>query len=194
VNALSRTLDGGWDVGNVAVMQESEEGRLVREACAGDPSAFEQIYRRHAARVYALCLRLTADPAGSEDLAQETFVRAWQKLSMFEGRSRLSTWLHRLAVNVVLNHRRRRGSMVWEPLEEEPPAKAAGGGRTPEGATADLEKAIAELPEAARTVFVLHDVYGYQHDDIAGMAGIASGTSRAHLHRARRLLREALGS
>lgn len=177
------------------VNAEVEEGDLVRLAREGDRSAFEGLYRRNAGRIYALCLRLTGRVAEAEDMTQEAFIRAWQKLDSFEGRSLFSSWLHRLAVNVVLNERRSRGG--WrstEALEDHPSARESEAPPPPSGRGGDLETAIAALPESARCVFVLHEVYGYTHEEIAGIAGIAEGTSKAHLHRARTLLREALRS
>jgi RNA polymerase sigma-70 factor (ECF subfamily) len=154
--------------------------------------------------VYALCLRLTADAAQAEELTQDAFVRAWQRLASFRGESAFGTWLYRLTVNVVFLSRRterRRVRRVFtsdDPaaleLRADPPAgRAGGGGGGPDpGLTLDLEQAIAALPAGAREVFVLHDVEGYRHAEIARLTGIAVGTSKAQLFRARRLLREAL--
>lgn len=165
---------------------------LVSRAQSGDATAFESLYRQHSRRIFALCLRMVADPDRAEDLVQETFVRAWEKLSSFRGDSAFATWLHRLAINVVLGEGRRRqsrreGDQV--PIDDsstlQPPTRRSETG-------IDLERAIAGLPDQARVVFVLHDIEGYRHSEIAELAGIAEGTSKAHLHRARRLLREAL--
>jgi len=169
-----------------------EQGRrepndLVQRAQAGDFSAFEAIYRRDAGRTYALCLRMTADPALAEELTQETFIRAWSKLNSFRGDSAFRTWLRRLTINVVLTDRRGRGPSLAEQVDSEQLAAALD-----PGAAIDLESAISKLPPGARTIFVLHDVEGYRHDEIAGMLGVASGTSKTQLHRARKLLREAL--
>jgi RNA polymerase sigma-70 factor (ECF subfamily) len=166
----------------------------VRLAQSGDQGAFEQIYRENAGRVYALCLRLTGDPVQAQDLTQDVFVRAWEKLPSFRGESAFSSWLHRLAVNVVLSGRRadfRRENRVA--LAEDLDAVGAAALGPPPGVALDLERAIAALPPGARAVFVLHDIEGYEHQEIAGMTGIAAGTSKAHLFRARRLLREAMG-
>lgn len=170
---------------------------LIARARAGDASAFETLYRAHVGRIYALCLRLEADAARAEELTQDVFVRAWQHLATFRGDAAFGTWLHRLAVNVVAGDRRsewRRGLRLV-PDEREIAAAAEPGWRGgPEGRldAIDLDRAIARLPPGARTVFVLHDVEGYQHAEIARLAGIAEGTSKAQLFRARRLLREAL--
>jgi RNA polymerase sigma-70 factor (ECF subfamily) len=165
----------------------------VRRAQQGDVAAFEQLYRENLDRVYALCLRLCADAARAEELTQDVFVRAWQKLGSFEGKSAFSTWLHRLAVNVVLGDRRAEGIRVGKVFGTEDPSVYESPGRPPDpGMAMDLERAIATLPPGARTVFVLHDVEGYKHEEIAELHGLAVGTCKAQLHRARRLLREAL--
>jgi len=165
----------------------------VRRAQAGDVAAFERLYRENVDRIYALCLRMSGDAVRAQELTQDVFVRAWEKLAGFEGKSAFSTWLHRLAVNVVLGNRRAEGIRVGkvfgtDDLEAyETPTRP----RDP-GDALDLERAIATLPPGARTVFVLHDVEGYKHEEIAELHGIAVGTCKAQLHRARRLLREAL--
>ena len=166
---------------------------VVRRAQQGDVAAFEQLYRQNLDRVFALCLRLCGDGVRAEELTQDVFVRAWQKLGSFEGKSAFSTWLHRLAVNVVLGDRRSEGIRIGkvfgtDDLEAyETPTKPPDPGQA-----MDLERAIASLPPGARTVFVLHDVEGYKHEEIAELHGLAVGTCKAQLHRARRLLREAL--
>ena len=199
VNVECAVLCEGWTTIGAApaVIEEPAEESLVRAAREGDMSAFERLYRQNAGRVYALCLRLTGRPAEAEDLTQETFIRAWQKLDLFEGRSRFSSWLHRLAVNVVINEHRSKGrSRTWESLDDHSDGRepADPAPNPPPGLRTDLERAIAGLPEGARMVFVLHDIEGHQHGEISSLAGIAVGTSKAQLHRARRLLREALGS
>ena len=167
---------------------------LVRRAQQGDVAAFEDLYRASVGRIHGLCLRMCGDAALAEELTQEAFVRAWRKLASFRGDSSFTTWLFRLTVNVVLSYRRGRGKRRAREvsgddvlLDEHPAAAAA------PGAAVDLERAVAALPQRAREVFVLHDVEGYRHDEIARMAGIAVGTSKAQLHRARRLIREVLG-
>ena len=168
---------------------------LVERAARGDVQAFEELYRANLGRVYALCLRMTGDPSVAEDLVQEAFIRAWQKLATFRGSSAFSTWLHRVTVNVALGDRRRisrregRVSMVGEEAINESPARAT----TPSDFL-DLDRAIAALPDGARKVFVLHDVEGFRHAEISDLMGIAVGTSKAQLHRARKLLRKALQS
>ncbi len=165
----------------------------VRRAQAGDQAAFRTLYQEQVGRVYGVCLRLSGDPAEAEERTQDVFVRAWERLGSFRGESALSTWLHRLAVNLVLEarrsaaRRRARVELADDPTElDQAPAPCRTSG------SADLERAIAALPEGARLVFVLHDIEGYQHEEIAALTGLAEGTSKAQLHRARRLLREAL--
>jgi len=181
----------------MTVADSSDLGKsgLVERAAAGDVEAFEELYRANVGRVYGLCLRMVGDPTLAEELAQEAFVRAWQKLGSFRGASAFSTWLHRVTVNVVLGHRRsttRREARV-RPLGDDLPRDVAGR----EAGTAesiDLERAISSLPDGARKVFVLHDVEGFRHHEVSRLMGIAVGTSKAQLHRARKLLRKALTS
>ncbi len=163
---------------------------LVRRARDGDETAFRDLYREHAGRIYAVCLRLTGDAAAAEERTQDAFVRAWERLGTFRGESAFGTWLHRLAVNVVLMEQRgrRRRERRVAPASDDPVFERAAA--VPAGAERlDLERAIALLPAGARAVFVLFDVEGYSHEEIAGMCGIAVGTSKAQLFRARRLLR-----
>ena len=161
----------------------------VRRAQAGDADAFEAVYRAHAARIYALCLRMSADAARATELMQDVFVRAWEKLGTFRGDSAFGTWLHRLAVNVVLMDRRTAARRGEEALDEDLPPPAA---RLGAEERMDLEDAIRSLPPMARQVLVLHDLEGYEHAEIGKLLGIAEGTSKAHCFRARRLLRERL--
>ena len=166
---------------------------LVRRAQAGDHDAFAQLYRLHVGRVYAVCLRLAGDAAEASRLAQDAFVRAWERLATFRGDSEFSSWLHRLAVNVVLADRRaaaRRETRVTTGSDTQAYESGVAGGWTPE--QLDLERAIAALPAGARAVFVLYEIEGYSHEEIGKLVGIAPGTSKAQLHRARRLLRKAL--
>jgi RNA polymerase sigma-70 factor (ECF subfamily) len=164
----------------------------VHAARTGDVRAFERLYRAHVGRIYAVCLRLTADPTRAEQLTQDAFVRAWEKISSFQDGA-FGAWLKRLAVNVVLTEMRstaRRHRRVT-PTDDEEMMDAPAPPR-PTGERLDLERAIATLPEGARSVLVLHDVEGYGHDEIASLMGIAEGTSKAHLHKARVKLKEAL--
>jgi RNA polymerase sigma factor (sigma-70 family) len=166
---------------------------LVRQAQAGDRAAFGRLYRDHVGRVYAVCLRMVADGARAEQLTQDAFVRAWQTLASFRGDSAFSSWLYRIAVNTVLLDLRsaRRRTARIEATDDLERFDQAGPGAPAEDVM-DLEAGIAALPTQARTVLVLHDIEGYRHDEIAGLMGIAPGTSKAHLHRARQLLREVL--
>jgi RNA polymerase sigma-70 factor (ECF subfamily) len=193
-------MSGSRDGGNISAtfpgLRRAQVNNPIRAAQEGDTAAFEQLYRDNVGRVYALCLRMTADPGRAEELSQDVFLRAWNKLSSFRGDAAFSTWLHRLAVNVVLADRRSQGKR-WAKLvmtdDMAPFGDAESSSEAPgSGLGMDLEQAISSLPEGARTVFVLHAIEGYQHDEIAEMTGTAVGTSKAQLHRARRLLREVL--
>jgi RNA polymerase sigma-70 factor, ECF subfamily len=183
--------------GHVIPTQPDDERALIERARRGDVDAFESIYRLHSGRVYALCLRMTADAAQARELAQDVFVRVWEKLGSYRGDAALSSWLHRIAVNVVLMTRRgdrRREQRVTSAEDLSGNGTSFDGDVDPPDVEQeiDLERAIAALPPGARRVFVLHDIEGYRHDEIARMTGNAEGTLRAQLHRARRLLMEAL--
>ncbi len=168
--------------------------QLVEQAQSGDVAAFEVLYRQHAERVYALCLRMSGNAQEAEELTQDAFVRAWGKLETFRGQSAFSSWLHRLTVNVVLGRWRSKGRHRERVVSLADVATLGEHNKHPEPRLAvDLERAIAGLPAGARTVFVLHDIEGHRHRDIADMTGLAVGTSKTQLHRARRLLRKALG-
>ncbi len=167
----------------------------LRLAQDGDTEAFARIYRLHVGRINALALRLTGDRSRAEALVQDAFVRAWQKLRSFRGESALATWLHRLTVNVFLLDERGLRRRALRELPEESAPEAMTAVRPPalgHEERIDLERAIARLPEGARIAFVLHDIHGYDHAEIAAMSGVAPGTIRAQLHRARRRLQEAL--
>ena len=175
--------------------RRATEKRLVRDAQNGDLVAFERLYRDNERKVFALCLRMSSDGALAEELTQEVFVRAWRKLGSFRGDSAFSSWLYPLTVNVALSERRSRRRRDARIFATDDPAslERAPGTPRPE-AGFDLEKAMAALPPGARAIFVLHDVEGRTHDEIAALLNLATGTSKAQLFRARRLLREALGS
>ena len=165
----------------------------VEQAQAGDLEAFEELYRQHVGRVYALCLRMCGNAREAEELTQDAFVRAWEKLDSFHGASAFSSWLHRLTVNVVLGSWRSKGRHRERVVAIADAQEAVDRGHDPRPRLAlDLESAIAGLPAGARTVFVLHDIEGYRHRDFAELTGLAVGTSKTQLHRARRLLRKAL--
>jgi len=168
------------------------EGALVQRARAGDTRAFERLYREHAGKVYGLCLRMTRDVQLAEDCTQDTFINAWRALAGFETRSSLATWLHRIAVNVSLAKRRKSSPVEPVPAEGD---EDVGGEWTLETPVEvqEIETAIGELPDGARDALVLHALYGYSHGEASQMLGIAEGTCKAQLHRARKLLRERLG-
>jgi RNA polymerase sigma-70 factor (ECF subfamily) len=156
--------------------------------------AFEQLYREHSPRVFALCLRLTGGTREeASELMQDVFIRAWRGLPSFRGDSALSSWLHRLAVNAMLESARstRRRTARVLPMPEAGTTGVAAVSERPD-LKVDLDRAIAALPEGARVAFVLHEIEGYQHSEIAAQLGIAEGTVKAQLHRARKLLIEAL--
>src|SRR6478672_4413686 len=164
----------------------------VALAAGGDQSAFERLYRTHVARIHSLTPRMLSHQEADE-VTQDIFVRTWQKLGQFRGESAFSTWLHRLAVNVVIE-RRRTFAIQRERMADDPsvldfvvvaPARA--------DLTVDFEHAIEQLPPGAREIFVLHDVEGYKHREIAALLGITTGTSKRQLHRARMLMRKHLG-
>lgn len=171
--------------------QGVSEAADVAMAAAGDQRAFERIYRLHVARIHSLARRMAGGEGDADELTQDVFVRAWERLGTYRGEAAFGTWLHRLAVNVILNWRRseagerqRTGDGVDADLVE---------GRRRAGAEGlDLEGAIERLPRGARQVFVLHDVEGFKHEEIAAMTGVTTGTSKAQLHRARMLLRALL--
>jgi RNA polymerase sigma-70 factor (ECF subfamily) len=176
-----------------AQMQDTRvdwEGALVQRACAGDTRAFERLYREHSGRVYGLCLRMTRDAQLAEDCTQDTFINAWRALAKFETRSSLSTWLHRIAVNVSLAKRRKNPQV--EPVPEDDEGVATQWTVETPVEVQEIESAIGTLPDGARDALVLHALYGYSHGEAAQMLGIAEGTCKAQLHRARKLLRERL--
>ncbi|MEP6989945.1 MAG: RNA polymerase sigma factor [bacterium] len=186
---------------STAVLEPADRDKSVNfRAVTGDVASFEALYREHSGRVYALCLRLTASPVEARELTQDTFVRAWEALPQFRGDANITTWLHRIAVNAMLMQRRatgRRLSRVTLGEDERDDGNAVPQGSVPPadvGSAIDLERAIAALPPGVRRAFVMHDVEGYSHDEIARMTGLAAGTLRAQLHRARQLLIQRLES
>lgn len=172
----------------------SGEIELVRRAAQGDSESYEALYRSHVGRIHALCLRMARNQSEADDLTQETFIRVWQRLGSFRGESGFSTWLHRVAVNVVVSELRRRGRWRERMADEEAGANVAAPVAFSPGGDLDLERAISALPPRARLVFLLHDLEGWKHSEIAEQAGLAVGTTKAHLHRARQLLRKELSS
>jgi RNA polymerase sigma-70 factor (ECF subfamily) len=187
---VDREIEGGA----AAAEGDGDPARLdavVRRAQAGDVDAFELVYRAHVSAIYALCRRMCGDDVEAKELVQDAFVRAWERLRSFRGQSSLGTWLHRLAVNVVLEKWRSAKRDALRMIDDPDGLElGASGSATPTDldTAMDVKDATAKLPAGARIVFVLHDIEGYSHDEIATMTGIAAGTSRAQLFRARRAL------
>ncbi|MCA1628286.1 MAG: RNA polymerase sigma factor [Acidobacteria bacterium] len=173
---------------------EPTDYELAQRSAAGDMEAFEELYRRHFRRVYALCLRMLGNPTEAEDLMQETFVQLYNKIGSFRGDSQFTTWLHRMTVNQVLMHfRRKKSRPEFTTTEGETPVQIVRGTENPNAMPVVdrivLENSISQLPPGYRSVFVLHDVEGYDHGEIAGMLGISVGTSKSQLHKARLKMR-----
>ncbi len=167
---------------------------LAQAAGAGDMRSFEQLYERHHRRVYSLCLRMTANTAEAEDLAQEVFIQLFRKIGSFRGESAFTTWLHRLTVNQVLMHFRKRNVKLEQTTDDgEVPVQIVKGTENPNAMPVvdriALERAVGKLPNGYRTVFVLHDVEGHEHEEIAKILGCSVGTSKSQLHKARMKLR-----
>jgi len=177
------------------------EAEAIEQAKQGDAEAFEFLYHLHKRRVYSLCLRMTGNTATAEDLAQEAFLQLFRKISTFRGESAFSTWLHRMSVNVVLMQLRKKGLPVV-PIEETTEGEEEGSVKKEPGAPDErlagsldrlqLQRAVDELPPGYRTIFVLHDVEGFEHNEIAEMVGCSIGNSKSQLHKARLKLRELL--
>ncbi len=172
---------------------------LAVAAAEGDMRAFEMLYERHNRRVYSLCLRMTQNPAEAEDLTQEAFIQLFRKIGSFRGESAFTTWLHRLTVNQCLMHFRKRSVKLEKTTEEgETPVQVVRGTENPNSMPVldriALDNALKQLPKGYRTVFVLHDVEGHEHEEIAKILGVAVGTSKSQLHKARMKLRGILKS
>jgi RNA polymerase sigma-70 factor, ECF subfamily len=176
------------------------EAEAIERAKQGDAEAFESLYRLHKRRVYSLCLRMTANTASAEDLTQEAFLQLFRKIATFRGESAFSTWLHRMAVNVVLMQLRKKGLAVV-PLEETIETEEKSHKKEPGAEDVrlagsidrlQLEHAVENLPPGYRAVFLLHDVEGYEHNEIARIVGCSIGNSKSQLHKARMKLRELL--
>ena len=171
----------------------AEERALVDSAKRGSKAAFEALYHNHVGKVYGLCLRMTAHRATAEDCTQEAFIQAWRSLPSFESRSAFGTWLHRIAVNAVLAHgRRTRERLGSEGSAEDEAVALADPTVADDGTIVDLEAGIRRLPAGARQALVLVGLYGYSHEEAAGLLGIAVGTCKSQVHRARQLLGERL--
>jgi RNA polymerase sigma-70 factor (ECF subfamily) len=181
-----------------AAGNRAEELALVERCRKGDLAAFETIYRTHSGRLYSVACRMLGNPADAEDMLQEIFLAAHRKLDSFRGESALGTWLFRLATNLCLDHLRSRAARAGQltgALEDEPALADSGSRKLAERTVAkmDLERAMARLPEGCRTAFVLHDVEGLEHREVADLLGIAEGTSKSQVHKARLRLRAMLG-
>ena len=181
--------------------EEFNEAAAIERAKQGDGEAFQALYDRHKRRVYSLCLRMTANTAEAEDLTQEAFLQLYRKIATFRGESAFSTWLHRLSVNVVLMHLRKKGLPVvsleetTQGTEEDSPKKDFGADDMNLAGSIDrlqLQRAVDSLPPGYRTIFVLHDVEGYEHNEIATLVGCSIGNSKSQLHKARMKLRDLL--
>jgi RNA polymerase sigma-70 factor, ECF subfamily len=172
------------------VAENPNDNLLIIRAARGDQRAFEQLYRTHVNRVYGLCLRMTRNTATAEDCTQQTFIQAWGALSRFQTRSAFGTWLHRIAVNIVLGQRRGAMNLLLTSVPEAAEHTEVVFDTPVE--VAEIETAIDHLPEGARDVLILAGIYGYSHGEAASMLGVAEGTCKAQLHRARALLRERL--
>ena len=168
--------------------EHEAEMMLITRVKNNDMEAFEQLYQSHVNRVYALCLRLTSSVAIAEEMTQEAFVRAWQKIQSFRGESAFSSWLYRLTSNLVMSELRKK-QLITTDIDELPNHKEQASSNMDTGKVRDMEQAISQLPDGAKAVFVLHDIEGFQHNEIAEMMGIAIGTSKTQLHRARNLLK-----
>jgi RNA polymerase sigma-70 factor (ECF subfamily) len=177
------------------------EAEAIERAKNGDAHAFEDLYSMHKRRVYSLCLRMVGNTAEAEDLAQEAFLQLFRKIGTFRGESAFSTWLHRLSVNVVLMHLRKKGlnevslDEMMEPQQEDGPKKDIGARDNVLAGSIDrvnLERCVESLPPGYRIIFVLHDIEGYEHNEIAEMMGCSIGNSKSQLHKARMKLRDLL--
>ncbi len=160
-------------------------------AAKGDTVAFERLYRRHVARIHSLCRRML-DADRADEVTQDVFVRAWQKLHLFRGEAAFGTWLHRLAINVVLGKRQESARQRQRFLEDETVWERTASRPASSDTKMDFELALSKLPDGAREVFVLHDIEGYKHEEIAGLLGVSAGTSKSQLHRARLALRDVM--
>jgi RNA polymerase sigma-70 factor (ECF subfamily) len=196
-----RPLKGKLTQAKKTIASGISEAEAIERAKGGDGPAFEGLYGLHKRRVYSLCLRMTGNTAEAEDLTQEAFLQLYRKIATFRGESAFSTWLHRLAVNVVLMHLRKKGlpevslDEALEPQHEDGPKKDIGARDNVLAGSIDrvnLERAIESLPPGYRIIFVLHDIEGYEHNEIAEMMGCSIGNSKSQLHKARMKLRDLL--
>ncbi len=193
MNALLAVPVSDYSPNMVAVEKPelTNEADCIDRAQRSDSQAFESLYRMHIDKVYGLCLRMTGNVSEAEDCAQEAFIQAWNKLDRFRGDSAFATWLHRIAVNAVLG-RMRKSKREQDRIQIAAQESSSPASIGDSGELRDLSDAVDKLPQGARHVFVLYAVYGYSHDEASNMLGIAPGTSKAQLHRARRLLAQQL--
>ena len=203
VSRISGSAAGKGDLTDPIQRQGNDpnEAELIEKARQGDARAFQALYDKHKRRVYSLCLRMTANTAEAEDLTQEAFLQLYRKIGTFRGESAFSTWLHRLSVNVVLMHLRKKSLPVvsleetTQGGEDDTPKKDFGAEDLALAGSIDrlqLQKAVDDLPPGYRTIFVLHDVEGYEHNEIATIVGCSIGNSKSQLHKARMKLRDLL--
>jgi len=207
VKIVSRISQGAAGKGNLTDPEQRQasdavEAQLIEKAKQGDAEAFQALYDKHKRRVYSLCLRMTSNTAEAEDLTQEAFLQLYRKIATFRGESAFSTWLHRLSVNVVLMHLRKKNLPVVSleettqgSGEEDTPKKDFGVEDISLAGSLDrlqLQRAVEDLPPGYRTIFVLHDVEGYEHNEIAQIVGCSIGNSKSQLHKARMKLRDLL--
>ena len=189
-----QTIEGESGERRLVEIAGATDHELTQAVSTGDMAAFEEIYRRHHRRVYSLCLRMTQNQSEAEDLAQDVFVQLFRKVGSFRGESAFTTWLHRMTVNQVLMHFRKKKVRDERNAEdEETPDRIEPGTENPNAMPVvdriALDHAIAQLPPGYRTTFVLHDVEGYEHEEVARMMGCSVGTSKSQLHKARMKLR-----
>lgn len=187
----ARCNDYSQSMAAVTEVVALDEARWIRRAKESDVKAFEALYRLHVGKIYGLCLRMTGNVSEAEDCTQEAFIQAWSKMSKFRGDSAFATWLHRIAVNAVLG-RMRKSDRERDRIQAAADISPAAVSVDDHGGLQDLSDAVARLPEGARMTFVLNAVYGYSHEETSNMLGVAVGTSKAQLHRARRMLAEQL--
>ena len=202
VRAAKRTVPTGTVARDIKSTGEMPEAEAIRLAQQGDAAAFERLYRLHSRRVYALCLRMVSNPAEAEDLAQEAFLQLFRKIGTFRGESAFSTWLHRMAVNVVLMKLRKKSLPETSLDEFTEPDEENGGPKRDVGAAdpamlgsvdrVNIQRAVDQLPPGYKQIFVLHDVQGYEHNEIAEIMGCSIGNSKSQLHKARMRLRDLL--
>lgn len=179
---------------NLIVKNPDEDFKLVEQALNGSGEAFKELFMKNVTRVHSLCMRISADVQMAEDLTQEVFIKAWEKLNTFKFESKFSTWLHSIAVNQFMMQLRsdKRYSEKIDEFSKEREIQNPADTKISEDYRIDLQKAIDNLPVQARTVLVLHDIEGYKHNEISGMMNIQIGTSKANLHRARKILKKEL--